>query len=224
MAQPRGAPAAVVFDMDGLLLDSERLALEAFVAACRSCGFEPDLNAYLPCIGTPPATTRVLLLEGYGPGFPYDEIAAEWSRIYREIALDRPVPLKPGARAALEIVAASGRPVGIATSTAQAIARRKLAMVDLLPLVDVLVGGDEVSPGKPDPAPYLEAARRLRRLPARCWAVEDSDNGVRSAAGAGFHVVQVPDLVQPAPELRALGHPILPSLEAFAAYFEAALA
>jgi HAD superfamily hydrolase (TIGR01509 family) len=218
-----GVPAGLVFDMDGLLLDSERLALEAFVAACRRCGVEPDVAHYLPCIGTTHASTLAILRQGYGAEFPLDDVVVEWSRIYGARVHDEPVPLKPGARDALECVTAAGIPVAVATSTARATAEHKLGLAGLSAYVLHVVGGDEVARGKPDPAPYLEAARRLGRPPQRCWAVEDSDNGVRSAHAAGLQVIQVPDLVPPGSEVRRLGHPILGSLRDFVELFQSEL-
>jgi HAD superfamily hydrolase (TIGR01509 family) len=221
MQPSRGAPAAVVFDMDGLLLDSERLALEAFVGACRQFGFEPDIALYLPCIGTRSETTRELLQSGYGAGFPYDEIAPEWARRYRELTVVSAVPLKAGARGALTAVRDAGLPVGIATSTKRDLARHKLERAGLWRLVNALVAGDDVAAGKPHPAPYLEAARRLGAEVRDCWAVEDSAVGVRSARAAGCQVMEVPDMVAPDAEIRALGHAILPTLDAFVAHFRA---
>jgi HAD superfamily hydrolase (TIGR01509 family) len=208
--------------MDGLLLDTERLALEAFVAACASVGYAADLERYLPCIGTTAAETRQILTATFGAGFPYDAMAVDWSRRYRATVERGEVPLKTGAREALEAVAASGRPVAIATSTRRALALTKLERTGLLRHVTLVVGGDEVWASKPDPAPYLEATRRLNRSPARCWAVEDSPNGVRAAVAAGLWVVQVPDLAAPGPELRALGHTIVDSLHDFITLFKRA--
>jgi HAD superfamily hydrolase (TIGR01509 family) len=210
--------------MDGLLLDSERLALETFAAACRNAGIEPDLGLYLPCIGTTVEATRRILIDGFGPAFPIDEITAEWSRIYMAAVRQGSVPLKPGARELLETVARAGIPAGVATSTARAIALHKLGAAGLSPFIAVVVAGDEVPAGKPHPAPYLEATRRLGREPRRSWAVEDSEHGVRSALAAGLYVIQVPDLVPPTAEVRALGHRIVDSLDGVAEMFHASIA
>jgi HAD superfamily hydrolase (TIGR01509 family) len=211
----------MVFDMDGLLLDSERLALETFAAACHHAGIDPDLRRYLPCIGTTVEATRRILIDGFGPAFPIDEITAEWSRIYAAAVRAGAVPVKPGARALLETVYRAGIPAAVATSTARAIALHKLDAAGMSPFIAVVVAGDDVPAGKPDPAPYLEATRRLGREPRRCWALEDSESGVRSALAAGLYVIQVPDLVAPTVEVRALGHRIVDSLDAVAAMLQA---
>lgn len=199
---------AVVFDMDGLLLDTEKIALQAFREACRRFGFEPSLEIYLKCVGTNPARTKTILTEGYGPGFPFEKISPVWSENYRKAISGFPVPLKAGAGEFLAFVKKAGKKTAVATSTAFQTAQDKLRRTGLLSYFDGIVGGDQVARGKPDPETYLKAAAWLKVPPARCLALEDSDNGVSAAHAAGMFVIQIPDLKEPAPEIRSLGHPI----------------
>lgn len=206
-------PDALVFDMDGLLLDTERIARHAFEEACRAAGWaDPDLGVYARCIGGTGADEGEILRAGYGPDFPWDAVRDGWWRRYHEHVEHRAVPVKPGATELLSYCVESRLPCALATSTRAALAQRKLSLAGLDGYFAIRVTGDMVLRGKPHPEPYLSAAERLGARPERCWAFEDSANGVRSACAAGFEVFQVPDLVEPVPELRRLGHTVLESL------------
>jgi HAD superfamily hydrolase (TIGR01509 family) len=207
----------VIFDMDGLLLATEKLCMELFEDACRAHGITPVRSIYYGCIGTRDDGTRRVIEAGYGPDFPYERVHAHWMGAYHEHVMNRPVEHRPGARDVLSLARSLGLPIALATSTRRAVALRKLELAGLAGFFDAVVGGDEVGDAKPHPEPYLRAAAKLRTPPATCWAIEDSDNGVRAAYAAGTFVVQVPDLVQPAEAVRALGHPVLASLHDVAA-------
>lgn len=206
------APGAVVFDMDGLLLDTEKRALEGFLHACAANGVRPDLPTYYRCIGSRSRDSRQILIDGHPPGFPYDDVVAEWHAYLITNFKNRPPPVKAGAREVLQTLHEAGLPCALATSTREPGATDRLAAVDLDHFFDVKVTGDRIKRGKPDPESYLVAADELGVEPARCWALEDSANGVRSALAAGFSVLQVPDLVEPDDDIQALGHVIVPSL------------
>jgi HAD superfamily hydrolase (TIGR01509 family) len=195
--------------MDGLLLDTERLCMETFFDACRQHAVEPVQDAYLQCIGTRGEMTRQILIDGHGEGFPIDAVSETWWTLYDSHVLHRPVAKKRGVAELLDYLAAGGWPVGLATSTRTATAERKLELAGLADHFTHIVGGDQVQRGKPHPEPYLTAASRLGVDPADCFAMEDSENGVRAAVAAGCYVIQVPDLVAPSAELRALGHQVL---------------
>ena len=210
---PEGQPpAGVLFDMDGLLLDSERLARDAFVTACREHGWEPDLEVYALCIGSTYEATERTLRTHFGADFPFAAVDTSWSRHYHARLAQAPVPVKPGATALLEHLASSGVPMALATSTRRETAEGKLERSGLLDYFAVTVCGGETPRGKPHPDPYLAAAAGIGHDPGRCLALEDSNNGVRSAHAAGCRVIQIPDLVPPAAELAELGHLVLDSL------------
>ena len=216
-------PEAVVFDMDGLLLDTERQALEGFIHACRANGVAPHLPTYYRCIGTRSRDSRQLMIDGHGPGFPYDDVVTAWNAYYTANFKHRPPPVKPGARDMLDAVRGAGLPCALATSTHDPGATERLAAVGLDGYFDVKVTGDRITRGKPDPEIYRTAATELRVEPRRAWALEDSPNGVRAALAADYSVIQIPDLVEPDATVRALGQTILPSLEAAASILCAAL-
>jgi HAD superfamily hydrolase (TIGR01509 family) len=204
---------AVIFDMDGLLLDTERIAMAAFVEACRECHFEPDVNVYKRCIGTTSHMTREILTSGYGSEFPFDIISPLWRKRYLEEVLTKPVPLKTGVLKLLRQLEKQKVKKAVVTSTERELALTKLTNAEIGHFFQFILGRDEVSQGKPNPEIYLTACRKLDEDPSDCLALEDSENGVLAAFNAGLTVIQVPDLVEPSAKIRALGHRIVNSLE-----------
>ena len=124
----------------------------------------------------------------------------------------RAADLKDGAVEILQLARRSALPLALATSTQTELAKTKLRLAGLVEFFAVVIGGDAVTQAKPHPEPYLTATRALGFAPRDCWAIEDSDNGVRAARAAGLSVFQIPDLVQPSADVREFGHPILANL------------
>ena len=219
-------PQALVFDMDGLLLDTERLAREGFIAACQSVGVTPNLDCYLSTIGTASPNTRRILVEGHGDGFPVDAVAEAWNERFRKReARGEPLPVKPGAASILEAATRLGLPCALVTSSSDPGAGERLHRVGLLHHFALRITGDKVTNPKPHPEPFQRAAAGLGLEPEGCWAFEDSTNGVRSAAAAGMNVFQIPDLVPPDKALlQRLGIRVLPDLHAAQRELEATLA
>ena len=207
-------PKALVFDMDGLLLDTEKIARDGFMAACRSVGVEPDPDVYLRTIGTRSPNTRRILVEGHGEDFPIDAVVEAWNERFRQReANGEPLPVKPGAAAILEAAAELELPCALVTSSSDPGAGERMHRVGLLHRFALRITGDKVANPKPHPEPFLKAAAGLGMEPAHCWAFEDSPNGIRSAAGAGMKVFQIPDLIPPDQALtRRLGVRVLPDL------------
>ncbi len=198
--------------MDGLLLDSERLARDMFVSACLEVGWEPDLEIYDLCVGATYEGTERILKAEFGSDFPFEAVQKRWNALYEERVLHRPVDVKAGALELLLRLDELDIPRALATSTKRPIAVAKLRNADLDEYFDQLICGGETARGKPHPDPYVEAVASLLLEPGQCWALEDSNNGVRAAHAAGLRVFQVPDLVPPSDEVRALGHLVVDSL------------
>lgn len=199
-------PSAVVFDMDGLLLDSERVAREAFRDACSDLGLHVDDDVYARCIGSTQQATAHLLTEALASQAAYAALERRWDELYEHRISDSPVPLKAGARELLDALQAYRVPCALATSTARARATRKLEHAGVIARFSCLICGGETERGKPYPDPYLAAVTALGTAPERTWALEDSENGVRAAHAAGLAVVQVPDLIPPDDTVLVLGH------------------
>ncbi len=203
---------AVVFDMDGLLLDTERISLKTFMEACHENRFEPDITIYYRIIGTNSAMTKTILTEGYGPSFPYDAVTTSWREKFNQEAYEKGVPLKPGVWELLSFLEHNRVRMAVVTSSRRDIAIRGLGNTELLKYFEFVLGGDQIDNGKPHPEMYQKACQQLVLLPGECLALEDSDNGVRSAGGAGLQVIQVKDILEPSAEVRALGYPVMDSL------------
>ena len=208
--------AAAIFDMDGLLLDSERVIMQAWLSSAREQRLvlsEPDFLQVVGC-GAQESRERLSKLLGGAAGF---QLVRDRARAKLAAQSGVVFPLKPGALRLLGLLRARGVPCAVASSTFVDEVRCRLAKVGVLDYFQALAGGDEVSRSKPDPDVYLLAAERLRVPPLRCLAFEDSDHGARAAHQAGLRVVMVPDLK--AREFDA-AYMQLPSLEEAVAHLD----
>lgn len=202
---PLPTPLAVVFDKDGLLLDTERVYFEGFRTALETLGLPQDDDLFRRLVGTNRALGRRLLSEGLAGRIKLEEFDAVWDTEIAQRLADC-IPVKPGARAMAEHLREQHIPYIIATSTQTEKAHLHLERAGLGALYPDVIGGDQVAASKPAPDIYLHAIARLGHDPSSCVAFEDSPNGVRAAHAAGLITVQVPDIVAPDAELRALGH------------------
>lgn len=194
---------AVILDMDGLLLDTERVYRTAFVTAAAGLGYALPEAFYLKLVGAAEDDCYAQIAAHFGPAFPTVGYARACHRALAEL-LHAGIPLKPGAAELLEALRRLGLPAAIATSTGRALAEDHLQRAGLRHRVDALVTRDEVARGKPSPDLFLHAARTLGADPGRCVVLEDSHHGIRAANAAGAMPVMVPDLLEPTDELRGL--------------------
>ena len=203
---------AAIFDMDGLLLDTERVCMQAFRDACDALSLPMLEEVYLGIIGCNAEGIEQVICAGYGATLDYPQLLKEWTGRYHPIIEQRAVPIKEGVIELLNWLREQSIPIAVATSSHKKQAVAKLELAGLSDYIESLSTGCEVDKGKPDPEIFLLAAQRLNVLPENCLAFEDSSNGVRSAIAAGMQVHQVPDLVKPDAQILALGHTVSDSL------------
>ena len=194
----------VVFDVDGVLFDTEKLSWKNWAEVGQHMGWPQVADHYLEVVGQNRADIRQKLYELLGPDFPIEYFLLTCSRRAQCIMEQKGVPLKPGVREILIALQKQGVPLALATSTNADRTQRRLEMTGLGPFFQTVITGDLVEHSKPHPEIYQIACRNLGTEPARTLAVEDSRNGILSAHAAGMAVAMVPDLIPPTPELEAL--------------------
>ena len=203
--------SAVVFDMDGTLLDPEAVFRTIVFDVCGGLGFEMTDLIHTRMVGSSHETTNQLLVEAYGVSFPYT-LFDDQCREQMRHRMAESVPVKAGVHEMLEELAARDIPMAVATSSRAPHAFGHLGRAGLLERFATVVTRDDVTNPKPHPEPYLTAARQLGVRPETCLAVEDSHSGVRAAHAAGMQTIMVPDLVHPSDEIAALCTAIMDSL------------
>lgn len=182
--------AAAIFDLDGTLVDTERLAMAAGLETLRLAGVEATEDVFHRLVGVDDVTGTAILGRLF-PGLDVPAYRTDWNRRFHA-ALDAGIPLKAFA---VEVLTAIPLPRAVATSSTRAQADRKLARTGLHVHFAAVVTYDDVTAPKPDPEPFLRAAERLGVDPTACVAFEDSETGARAARAAGMTVVQVPDVL-----------------------------
>lgn len=194
---------AVVFDMDGLLVDTEQVVFRAMQRAAGDIGLEMPFGTFQRMVGLQHAASDLILIEHFGAGFDLAAWSVEISRHFRaELAAG--IALKTGALEILDDLDVIGLPRAIATSSSLESVRASLGPHSLVDRFHALITRDVQTRGKPHPEPFLLAAAALGIDPQDCLALEDSHNGVRSASAAGMMTVMVPDMLDPTEEMEGL--------------------
>ena len=203
---------AAVFDMDGLILDSERTVLKCWEKIGEKYGFAGITGYGISVIGKNKKATVDEFMRVYGvPGEPYER---ELRQIYNEMAARGEVPLKPYTIELLSSMKNAGMEIAIASSSTREEVTSQMAALGALPYFDTCVCGDQVTRSKPDPEIFLLACDALGIKPEEGAGLEDSFNGIRACKASGLYTIMVPDILQPDDEIRGLADVVLPSLKA----------
>lgn len=205
---------AAIFDMDGLLFDTERLCTDAWKNVSSERGFSMPDSLFRSCVGLNNRDTRTKVLSTMGGDFPYEEFADQ-TRTWMRVRMDENgPPEKPGIRALFGYLRDAGVPIGLATSTSEPSARWMIEKAGLESWFSAFAFGSEVATGKPAPDIFLLARDRLGVSDSSaCVVFEDSPAGLRAAHAAGMRPVHVPDMVEVSPEIQKLVWKTISSLE-----------
>lgn len=205
---------AVIFDMDGLILDTEKLLVRFWVQAANEMGFPMMRENALYLRSLHRSYAIPYLKEQFGDDFDYLKVRSRRMELMQEHLSQNPLELKPGAVELLDYLNNRRIPAAVCTATDYERASDYLTQVGIFDRFDKIICAAMVEKGKPSPDIYLYAAEQLGLPPDECMALEDSPNGVKSAASAGCVTVMVPDLTQPDTELNEIIHAKADSLSA----------
>lgn len=196
---------ALVFDMDGLLFDSERVVQKSWNEVGREMGFGENFGAHIyHTIGFNVVRREQYFKEHVCAEFPMEEFTNRTRNIYHRIMETEGVDVKPGAKELLAFAKENRIKTALATSSRQAHAELLMRRYGLAEYFDGAVYGNMVKAGKPDPEIYLKACSLIHAKPADAVALEDAPSGIRAAAAAGMRPIMIPDLVEPDEEILQL--------------------
>lgn len=203
---------AVVFDMDGVIFDSERAVMNCWLELAQKYDIKDIEKPYFACVGTTMTRTREIMLETYGEDFPYDEYARESSLMYHEKYDGGKLPMKPGVMELLAYLRGKGKKIALASSTRRETVTNQLRWAGIIDYFDVIICGDMVARSKPAPDIFLKACQKLGVSPENTYAIEDSYNGIRAAHAGGLRPIMVPDLLEADDEMREMAECVCDNL------------
>lgn len=219
MSETQPTIEAVIFDMDGLMLDTERIAQEMWQQAGREWGFDIPSSVYLEAVGRTAADTGIIFRKEFGQNFPFEAMYRRKQELLHAAIADGCIPVKVGVFELLDLLERRQIPKAVATSTARSLACLKLRSAGLMDRFSVIVCGDEVTHGKPAPDIFLAAAEKLGVAPSVTLVLEDSEAGTKAAFRAGMIPLIVPDLKAPSEEVKRLAYRVVDSLDEVSAIF-----
>lgn len=203
---------AVVFDMDGVIFDSERLVVDCWKETADKYGIQGVEEACKECLGLNRQASKEKWLLRYGENFPYDMYKQEMSDLYHKRARDGALQMKKGVVELLSALREAGVKVALASSTREQVVTWQLTHAGIIDYFDQIVCGDMVTNSKPHPEIFLKACEQLQVESTETFAIEDSYNGIRAAHAANMKPIMVPDMAEPTAEMEKLSEVILPSL------------
>lgn len=203
---------AFIFDLDGVIFDSERLYIDCCIEIAEKLGMDHIVETCHRCIGVTTEVTKAILLETYRDIDLVDRFREQSVALVRSKIDSGFLEMKPGVRELLDSLRARGCRIAIASSTNTDIVKKELADAGLIGYFSAIVGGEQAQRSKPNPDIFLKAAELLEEKPENCVVIEDSFNGIRAAKAAGMTAIMVPDQLVPDDEILRLADYVLPSL------------
>ena len=196
-------PEFVIFDMDGLILDSEWLFMTQKANVMQKYGYTQKKEDYLKTVGTGGETLRNILVELYGEDYPMEQITRDTRAAVNRWIEENGPPVKKGIRELMEYLCSAGIPMCVATTTDSLNAKNYMQRSGLLPYLSFIIGGETVHRSKPDPEIFIKAMEHAGVTENNCIVLEDSPNGIRAAVNAGISVIAIPDMIPIPDELQS---------------------
>ena len=194
----------VIFDMDGILFDTESLYIKCWVKIAEAFQLDNIEAVLKQCIGTNENKTKEILKAHYGEMFDLDFYHTKVKGQFLNYIEEHGMPMKQGVHELLLYLKENGYKIGLASSTKVEAVKSELKSAGISHYFEVIVGGDMVKESKPSPEIYLLACKELGVKPKEAIAIEDSLNGIRAAYAAGMKPIMVPDLVEPTQEVQEI--------------------
>ena len=193
---------AVIFDMDGLMIDSEKMARFCCEKAGKALGYNYTDELFFKEMGLTPVFIKELYFKHFGKDFKYDDFIKLKNQYVEEYIKESGIPVKPGLYELLKFLKNNGYKTAVATSTPRKRAEDYLTHIKVIEFFDKVICVDMIEKSKPNPEIYLKAADELNVKTEECFVLEDSPNGITAAYRAGIKTIMVPDLVSPDEELK----------------------
>ncbi|WP_392486264.1 HAD family hydrolase [Haloimpatiens sp. FM7315] len=210
----------IIFDMDGTLFDTERVALEFWRESFKRHGYVLHKDIYTSLMGRKRAKWSELLIKEYGQALPIDKISEEKDAAMFDFINNKGVPVKKGVYELLDFLQKSSYKVALATSTSRIRALKLLNLAKIVDKFDIIVCGDDIVNSKPSPEIFLKAAKELETDPKNCIVIEDSPVGIEAAYKAQMMPINIPDLKEPDSDMKLLSYRIYPNLLDFKDFLE----
>ena len=203
---------AIICDVDGTLLDTERIYMKAWKQAGKELGYEVTDEVLMATRAVNKKDAAVIFEKGIGNGFSYEKTWKERVRIAEDMIEKESPILKKGVKELFVIAEEKGLRLAVASSTSREKTVDHLQKNGILDRFEVIIGGDMITRGKPAPDIFLKAAEELKVSPSECAVLEDSAAGIRSAKSAGMYPILIPDVVPANDETRAISYAVIGSL------------
>jgi HAD superfamily hydrolase (TIGR01509 family) len=212
--------SAVIFDMDGLMFDTERIAIQAWQKAGKAFGFTIPESLVIQSIGNNIQATQSLFENSLGKSFDFKQVRKLRIQYAEEMFSQNGIPVKTGLYELLNVLTNYSILKAVATSTERFRAQMMLTQAKVLHHFDTIICGDEVANGKPAPDIFLLVAKRLQVPPKKCIVLEDSEPGIYAASYAQMIPILIPDIKKPSDELLNMAFKTFSNLSEVATYFK----
>lgn len=211
----------IIFDMDGLMFDTEIVGRQAMREVLSSYGYTLTDEFYLELVGTSGKIAKERIMNHYGPNYPYNEITRKTNQLLLDLIEKNGLVIKPGLKELLTYLKKEGIACCVASSSSRRLVMHYLEQSGLQDYFKFIVGGDEVTKTKPDPAIFLKALTKANVKSSQALVLEDSQNGILASTNANIPVICIPDLKQPEEKIAKLCEHVFTTLHDVINYLEA---